>query len=120
MQSINSAVFPHLCKAIAAIDGSVRLGLEGNLRLAAAVGANSGEVLLGASGSVLSGVAAGLAALGLILEASLSVEFLLAGGENEFISALFANQCLVFVHCLFFLTFDKNLLPRGAYMRSVI
>ena len=49
------------------------------------------EVLTGAAGGVLAGVAAGLAALGLILEAALCVEFLLAGGENEFVAALFAN-----------------------------
>ena len=100
MHRSDSAVLSHLSEAIAAVDGSVRLGLEGNLRLAAAVGADSGEVLSGASGSVLSGVAAGLAALGLILEASLSVKLLLTGRENELISTLFANQCLVIVHCL--------------------
>ena len=67
------------------------IGLEGNLRLAAAGSANSGEVLAGAAGGVLASITAGLAALGLILEATLSVELLLTGGEHELLTALFAH-----------------------------
>ena len=81
----------HLGEALAAVNGTVRLRLKGNLGLAAAGSANSGEELTGATGGVLASVAAGLAALGLVLEAALSVEFLLTGGENEFVAALFAN-----------------------------
>ena len=81
----------HLSEALAAENGTVGLGLEGNLCLAAATCAGSGEELTGATGSVLASVTAGLAALGLVLEAALSVEFLLTGGENEFVAALFAN-----------------------------
>ena len=80
----------HLSEALAAEHGTVGLGLEGNLSLTAASGAGSSEILTRATGSVLASVAAGLAALGLVLEAALCVEFLLAGGENELSSALFA------------------------------
>ena len=81
----------HLSEALAAENGAVRLGLERNLCFATATGAGSGEELTGATGAVLASVTAGLAALGLVLEAALSVEFLLASSENEFIAALFAN-----------------------------
>jgi hypothetical protein len=81
----------HLSKALAAVYRTVGLGLEGNLCLATATCAGSSEELTGATGAVLASVTAGLAALGLILEAALCVEFLLTGGENEFVAALFAN-----------------------------
>jgi hypothetical protein len=81
----------HLSEALAAEYGTVGLGLEGNLCLAAATGAGSSEELTGTTSSVLASVTAGLAALGLVLEATLSVEFLLTGSENEFVAALFAN-----------------------------
>ena len=81
----------HLSEALAAENGTVGLGLEGNLCLAAATCAGSGEELTGATGSVLASVTASLAALGLVLEAALCVELLLTGGENEFVAALFAN-----------------------------
>ena len=86
-----SAVLSHLRKALAAVHRTVSLGLKGNAGFPAAGGAGRGEELSGATDSILASVAAGLAALGLILEASLSVEFLLAGGENELVAALFAN-----------------------------
>ena len=85
------ALVAHLSEALAAEHGTIGLGLEGNLGLATATSAGSGEELTGATGSVLASITAGLAALGLVLEATLSVEFLLAGGENEFVAALFAN-----------------------------
>ena len=85
------AVSAHLSEALAAEHGTVGLGLEGNLSLAAATGAGSGEELTGTAGSVLTGVTAGLAALGLVLEAALCVELLLTGGEHELVAALFAN-----------------------------
>jgi hypothetical protein len=81
----------HLGEALAAEHGTVGLGLEGNLSLAAATGAGSGEELTGSAGSVLAGVTASLAALGLILEAALCVESLLTGGEHELVAALFAH-----------------------------
>jgi len=85
------AVSAHLSEALAAENGTVGLGLEGNLCLAAATCAGSSEELTGTTGSVLAGVTASLAALGLILEATLCVEFLLTSGENEFVATLFAN-----------------------------
>ena len=85
------ALCAHLSEALAAVYGTVGLGLEGNLCLAAATGASSGEELTGATGGVLASITASLAALGLVLEAALCVEFLLTGGENEFVAALFAN-----------------------------
>ena len=85
------ALVAHLSEALAAENGTVGLGLEGHLGLAAAAAAGSSEELTGTTGVVLASVAAGLAALGLVLEAALGVEFLLTGGENEFVAALFAN-----------------------------
>ena len=81
----------HLSEALAAVYGTVGLGLERNLCLAAATGTGSGEELTGATGVVLTSVTASLATLGLILEATLCIEFLLTGGKNEFVAALFAN-----------------------------
>ena len=85
------AFVTHLSEALAAENGTIGLGLEGHLCLTAATGASSGEELTGATGVVLASVTASLAALGLVLEAALCVEFLLTGGENEFVAALFAN-----------------------------
>ena len=82
------AVSTHLSEALAAENGTVGLGLEGNLCFATATRAGSSEELTGATGSVLASVTAGLAALGLVLEAALSVESLFAGGEHELIAAL--------------------------------
>ena len=87
----HSAVLTHLSEAGAAVHGTVALGLEGHLGLAAALGTDSGEVLTGTTGCVLASVAAGLAALGLVLEAALSVELLLTGGEHKLVAALFAH-----------------------------
>ena len=85
------AVCAHLSEALAAEHGTVGLGLEGNLCLAAATSAGSGEELTGATGVVLASITARLAALGLVLEAALCVELLLTSGEHELIAALFAN-----------------------------
>ena len=85
-----SGLLSHLRKALAAVDGTVRLGLERNLRLAAAGSADSREELTRTAGGVLASVAAGLAALGLVLEAALCIKLLLTGGKNKFFAALFA------------------------------
>ena len=85
------ALVAHLSEALAAENGTIGLGLEGHLGLAAAAGAGSGKELTGTTGGVLASVTASLAALGLVLEAALSIEFLFTGGENEFLAALFAN-----------------------------
>ena len=85
------AVGTHLSEALAAENGTIGLGLEGNLSLATATSAGSGEELTGATGSILASVTASLAALGLVLEAALCVELLLTSGEHELTAALFAN-----------------------------
>ena len=94
----SALLLAHLGEALAAVDRTVGLRLEGDTSLAAAGSAGSGEVLTGAAGRVLAGVTAGLAALRLILEAALRVELLLTGGKGELVAALFAYQDLVFVH----------------------
>ena len=88
---IQLALLAHLGEALAAVNGTIGLGFKGNLGLAAAGSASSGEVLTRTTGSSLAGIAAALAALGLILEAALRIELLLAGGENELLTALLAN-----------------------------
>ena len=85
------AVSTHLSEALAAENGTVGLGLEGNLCFAAAASAGSGEELTGGAGSVLASVTASLAALGLVLEAALCVELLLTSGEHELVATLFAH-----------------------------
>jgi len=75
---------PCLCKAVAAIDGSVGLGFERYLRFVSTVSANGGEVFPRTTGGGLSVVAAGLAALRLVLETALGIKFLLTAGEDEF------------------------------------
>ena len=89
-------------EALAAVDGTVVVRLEGNLALLAAVGAGSVEHLAGGSLTALSltGVAAITASLRLVGEALLGVELLLAGGENEFASAILADNGLVSVHVI--------------------
>ena len=94
-------LLPHTGEALAAINRTVGLGLEGNLRLAAASSAGSGKILAGTAGCGLAGIPAGLAALRLILEAALRIELLLASGEHELLAAFLAYKCLVFVHDLF-------------------
>jgi len=81
----------HLCKALAAVNRTVGLGLERNSGLSAASGADCSEILARAVGGVLAGITAGLAALRLVLEAALCIELLLTGAENKLIAALFAN-----------------------------
>ena len=85
------AVGTHLSEALAAENGTVGLGLEGNLCFAAAASAGSSEELTGAAGCILAGITALLASLGLVLEAALSIESLLTGGEHELIAAIFAH-----------------------------
>ena len=80
-----------LFQTCAAVNGTVQLGLEGNLCLTAAAGAGSAEQLTGTTSSVLASITAGLALLGLVLETLLCIEFLLTGGKHKFVAALFAN-----------------------------
>ena len=90
-------------EAFAAVHGTIFLGLKGHLSGFATLGAD--RVVHHARGAG-SGTArfprltASLAAGGFVFEALLRVEFLFTGGENEFLSTIFANQRLVFVHSL--------------------
>ena len=81
----------HLSEALAAVDGTIGLGLKRNLCLAAAGSAGSGKELAGTTGGVLARVAADFAALGLILETALCIKLLLSCGKNELVTTLFAN-----------------------------
>jgi hypothetical protein len=90
-QSGSVLLLPDLREALAAVDGTVRLGLERNLRLGAAPRANGGEVLPGTASRVLAGITAGLAALRLILETTLSIKLLLSGGKHELLSAFLTH-----------------------------
>jgi hypothetical protein len=85
------ALLAHLSEALAAVNGAIGLGLEGNLGIAATSSTGSGEVLTRTAGSSLAGVTAALAALGLVPEAALSVELLLTSSEHELATTLFAN-----------------------------
>ena len=96
-------VLLHASEAVRAVDRTVLTGLEGNLASLAASCADSIEHLtvaavVAATDAVLAGVTAGLAALGLVLEAARSVELLLAGSPNKFLTAVLADQSLVFEH----------------------
>jgi len=92
------ALLTHTSEAIAAVHGTIGLGLEGHLGLTAAGSAGRGEVLARTAGSGLAGVTARLAALGLVLEAALGIELLLTGGEHELLATFLTYQSLVFVH----------------------
>ena len=118
----SALLLAHLGEALAAIDGTVGLGLERHPSLAAAGSAHSGEILTGAAGGILAGVTAGLAALGLVLEAALGVELLLTGGKGELVTALFAYQDLVFVHLvsLSLTRYPEALCMGGVILRSAL
>ena len=90
-----------IAETVAAINRTILTGLEGNFAGLSALSAH-GVVHLAfattAALAALAGHAAGFAALGLILKAALRVKLLLTGGENEFLSAILADQCLVLIH----------------------
>jgi hypothetical protein len=93
-----------VAEAVVAVDGAVVARLEGNLAGLAALSANSLEHLASRSSALttlcLASVAAIAASLGLVGEALLSVELLISGGENEFASAILADNGLVSVHVI--------------------
>ena len=100
----------HLGEALTAINRAILAGLKGYSGLFATGCADCGVHFALRTGSVLAGITAGLASLGLIHKALGSIKFLLAGSENEFFAAFFADESLVFVHgCLPHL--DKKILP---------
>ena len=81
----------HLSKAIAAVYRTVFSGSERNLSYAAAGSTCCLKHFSFALNAVLSCVTASLASLGLVYKAFLCVEFLLACGEDKFISAFLTN-----------------------------
>ena len=91
-----------LAEAIAAVDWTIRTGLEGHFAGFAATGTDRIvhlTVAAAATGrALLAGSAAIFAALGLIGEAFFRIEFLLAGGEGEALSAIFADDGFVAEH----------------------
>jgi hypothetical protein len=93
-----------LCKALGAIDRLVVSRLERHLGRLAAGCANGVEHLAGllSARCVLAGLPAFRAADGVVFEIVSCVKFLLARAENEFLAAVSANQCSVFVHDVLF------------------
>ena len=91
-----------VAEALAAVYRTILAGLERNLAGVAALGANCVEHLTGITLATVSlKLSAALAAsLGLMLKALLCVKLLRAGGEYEFLIAVFADQCLVCVHSI--------------------
>ena len=89
-----------LCKALGAIDRLVVSRLERHLGGLAAGGADRVEhlALLLSALRVLAGLPAFRAADGVVFEIVSCIKFLLARAENEFLAAVSANQCSVFVH----------------------
>ena len=81
-----------LVEAVTAVDRTVILRLEGHLGLLAAVSTGDLEhlALLTAITAAAALVAAVTAACRLILETLLSIEFLLTGGESEFLATFLA------------------------------
>jgi len=89
-------------EAVAAVHRPVVPGLKGHLASLAAFGTDSIKQLTGAAGGsaagLLTGHTAGTAALRLVLKTLFGIKFLFAGGENEFLTAVLADECFVVVH----------------------
>ena len=91
-----------LCKALGAIDRFVVSRLERHLGGFAASGADRVKHLaLRSACRVLACSSAFRATNGIVFEIVLCVKFLFACAENEFLAAISANQCSVFVHVFF-------------------
>ena len=86
-----------LAEAVAAVHRTIILRQERHFRFFAAIGADHFVHLtsLAALVAATTLVATVAATRRHILETFLRVEFLLAGAENKFFAAVFANQCLV-------------------------
>ena len=93
--------FPHLCKALAAINRAIFARLKGNFSVFTAGSTGRDEHLALRLSGILTGIAAIFAPLGLVYEALGSVKFLLAGGENKFSATFLADESLVFVHLIY-------------------
>jgi len=95
---------PTSLEALAAVNGAVVLGNEGDLGGFAALGtdrvvhlAGAGVIATGATVG-FAGITASLATRRLVLETLFGVKSLLASGEHEFSATVSAYQSLVFVH----------------------
>ena len=111
-----------LAEAVGAVDRTVRTGLEGNLAgLSAACADRIIHLTVAAAGrALLAGRTAGFAALRFVGEPFFRVEFLLAGGEGEALSAIFADDGFVaehgftsFVLLMVVLVYPFNHIPSG-------
>lgn len=94
----------HCCKTFAAVNGSIVGGLEGNFCFFATVCTCSCEEFFrffSRFACVLSDLTASFTSLGLVLEAFFCIEFLFACCKYKLLSAILANQFLVFVHAFF-------------------
>ena len=99
--TLKSDWLPSIREALTAINRAVAARLEGDPAGFSALGADRLKHLalgIAAARISFSGIAAGLAALRLVGESFFGVEFLLAGSELKFVSAVFANECFVVVH----------------------
>jgi hypothetical protein len=86
----------------AAINGAVVSRLKRDFGGRTAVGADGVvHLAIGVAGCLARGPAL-FATDGFVLETLLSIEFLLAGCKDEFLTAILADQCLVFEHLAFF------------------
>ena len=90
-------------EAVAAVNGTVVAGFKGNLTGVATLCTNGTVHLTGTAAIATRVVAfpcstAGFATLGLIRKALLCKKLLLAGGEGELLSAIFADDSFVVKH----------------------
>ena len=86
----------------AAVNGAVVSRLERDFRGCTTLGADGiVHLAIGIARSFTSSPAL-FATDGFVLETLLSIEFLLAGCKDEFLTAILAYQCLVFEHLDFF------------------
>lgn len=103
------------CKAITAVNGLIATRLEGHLRFLAAVGTDRGEHLTLRAGIAILRTESGTAlraAARLVLEALLRIESLLGSAEDEFLTAVAANEGFVLIHSCILLKLI-NLQPIG-------
>jgi hypothetical protein len=92
-----------LVETLAAIDRTIIPGLERNLAGSAAVCADCIVHLTlttAVAGVLLACVTACLAALGFVLETAFRIKFLFTGSENEFLTAVSANESFVLIHVI--------------------
>ena len=81
-----------ILEAIVAVNGTICAGFERNLAFFSAVCAYSiKHGAVAATCVFFASLTASFATLGLVCEALFSIEFLFTGGENEFLSAIFAD-----------------------------